>query len=276
MWDFSDAKRKAYGGLRLALENWPKIRGIISDIDGVVCRGEVPIPKAVEAVKEWRRIGLPYIFATNNSTKTAREFADKLRGFGISASADHVVSTAEATAEYVKRNWQPGTGVLVVGARALRAAVRSAGMTLRAKRPEAVVVGLDKELTYAKLRDASRAVLSGAELIGTNPDLMFPSSDGFDPGAGSILAAIDAASGRKKRPTIIGKPEPFLIELALERLKTPKQQTIVVGDQVATDIFAGSNAGLTTVLVQTGVPQPDTSEADFVISNLGEIPLPES
>ena len=258
------------------MAKWPRIKGIISDIDGVVCRGNVPVAGAAEAFRNWREAKIPYVFFTNNSTKTAREFAEKLRGFGISVSADQVVSTAEATATFLRRKWPLGTGMLVVGARSLRESVKSAGMKLDAENPAAVVVGLDREINYAKLRAASRAVLSGAKLIGTNPDLMLPASDGFDPGAGSILAAIDAASGRKGPAAVIGKPEPFLVELALERLKTPRQQTIVVGDQVCTDILAGRNARLATVLVQTGVPQGDTAMADFVIEDLGEIPLYES
>ncbi|MDE0530771.1 MAG: hypothetical protein OXI01_04860 [Albidovulum sp.] len=178
-----------------------------SDIDGVMCKGDVPIAGAAEALAKYRAAErFPY----RQFNEDRARICGKTRGFGIPVSGNQVVSTAEATARF-SAEAAHRRRILAVGERSLRESVRSAGMALRAEAPAVAVVELDREFTYAKFRMASRTVGSGAELIGAHPDLM-------------LLAATDAGPGRRKRDAIIGKPEPFLNELAPERQKAPRQQ----------------------------------------------------
>lgn len=257
------------------MTHWPQIKGIISDLDGVAYRGDAPIPSAVQAFAAWAEAGLPYAFVTNNSTKSADEFAEKLSGMGIPTRPEQVITTAAAAAAELMRRLPPPARVLVIGAASLRRSVEAQGYILAEKDVAAVVAGLDRGFTFARLELAQAALLSGALFIGTNPDGMLPHGAGYEPGAGSILKAIETASG--VAPLIIGKPEPTLLTLALNFLGTPPGQTLMVGDQVNTDILAGKAAGLPTVLVMTGVPQkgPFAATPDFTIDTLAEIPAPE-
>ena len=253
---------------------WPEIAGVISDLDGVLYRGDTAIPEAIEAVNAWQLAGVPVVYVTNNSTRTAAEFAAKLTAMGAPTKADRVITTSNATAAHIRQRWPAGTGVNVVGSLALRQAMLDAGLAVRDGDVEVVVVGLDREISYGRLKTAVRALLAGAALIGTNPDLLFPADDGFEPGAGCMLAAIAAAAGITS-PPVIGKPEPHLLEAARALIGTPKERTIMIGDQLATDIEAARRAGMPSVLVRTGVSAraPDVSIADFVVDSLADIPI---
>ncbi len=248
----------------------PAIDGVISDLDGVVYRGEAPIDDAVEAFRRWHRAGVPYCFVTNNATRSPEAFAEKLTRLGVRTSPTQVVTSSIATADYLRERWAVGASVFVLGAAALASAVTDAGFTLTDRSPQVVVVGLDRDLTYARLRTAVHAVLAGAVLVGTNGDLRLPvEGGGFDPGAGSILAAVAAATG--VTPVVVGKPQPRMIEMALKRIGTPRDTTVMIGDQVSTDILAGQRAGLRSILVTTGVPRDDSAIPDRVIDSLLEL-----
>jgi 4-nitrophenyl phosphatase len=249
----------------------PDFVAVISDLDGVVYRGSEPIKEAVEAFRRWHDNGIRYCFVTNNSTRSASEFAAKLRGFGIVAEAENVVTSADTTAALLKARWPAGARVFVVGATSLVEAIAAAGFEITGDAAEIVVAGLDRDFTYAKLKLAARLVLDGAALIGTNPDLLLPSEDGFEPGAGTLIGAIAAASGQQ--PLIIGKPEPHMIEAALQRLGTDPARTVMIGDQIATDIQAGQRAGLFSILVQTGVPETGARQAepDLTLASLAAL-----
>ena len=255
------------------MKNWLKISGIISDLDGVTYRGDDPIESAVAAFKTWDAAGLPYAFVTNNSTKSAEEFACKLNGMGIPAKADRIVTTSAAAAERLTQLLPAGARVMVIGAPALYQAVASLGFELADEDVSAVVVGLDRAFTFDKLARAQTALLGGATFIGTNPDQMLPTGSGFEPGAGSILKAVETASGIS--PIIIGKPQPDLVAKALKILGTPPATTFMLGDQVGTDIVAGHLAGLQTILVKTGVQEagPFLINPDFEVDTLAEIPV---
>ena len=258
------------------MASWPRIRGVVSDLDGVVYRGKTPIAASIEAFRRWRHAGVRFCFVTNNSTHTEFDVVRKLDKMGLPISADEVVTSAAESARLLQAGWKAGTAVYVIGAASLRNAVAGAGMVVTGQSPAVVVMGLDRAITHEKMRIAVNALLNGAALIGTNPDLLLPTDDGFEPGAGAQLAAVVAAAG--VRPLIVGKPEPRMIESAVARLGTDKTETIMVGDQVATDIQAGKRAGLCSVLVTTGVPprpDPSLSQPDFVVANLLEIPVGE-
>ena len=245
------------------------IQGVIADLDGVVYRGETAIPDAITAFRRWDEAGVPYMFVTNNATRSAAAFADKLCRLGVRTTPDQVITSPIATADYMQERWAAGTTVYVLGSSALAETMTEAGFRITDVEPEVVVVGLDRDLTYARLQKAVHGVLGGATLIGTNADILLPTENGFDPGAGSILAAV--ATATRTTPPVIGKPEPRMIEMALKRLGTPKEGTIMIGDQIATDILAGQRAGLRSILVTTGVAADATGTPDLTVDSLLEL-----
>ncbi|SFI63748.1 HAD-IIA family hydrolase [Bradyrhizobium sp. Gha] len=252
--------------------NWPPIEGIISDLDGVIYRGSTAIADAIEAFTAWRKADVPFCFATNNSTHTPEDVVRRLRGCGLSIEPSQVVTSAISAAELVRKRYPHLTRIYVIGAPSLVSAMRDAGLEVTEQRPEAVVMGLDRDITHEKMRIAIEAILNGAVFIGTNPDLLLPTASGFEPGAGATIAAVTAAT--QVQPLIVGKPQVPMIETALSRLGTNRESTIMIGDQVPTDIQAGKRAGLSTVLVTTGVPtrqDPSLMAPDFIVSSLREI-----
>ena len=252
--------------------DWPRISGIISDLDGVTYRGDEPIEDAVGVFQGWDAIGLPYAFVTNNSTKSAEEFSAKLNAMGIPADPARIVTTSAVAADRLGDLVGPGSRVMVIGAPSLVRAVVERGFEIGDEGVAAVIAGLDREFTYEKLARAQKALLEGAHFIGTNPDPVLPKGSGSEPGAGSILKAIESASG--VAPTIVGKPNPDLVSRALAILGTDRQSTFMLGDQIMTDIAAGQAAGLSTIRVRTGVVEkgPCSISPDFDIESLENIP----
>ena len=248
------------------------IRGIISDLDGVVYRGETSFPEAVAAFGVWRRAGIPYAFVTNNATKSAAQFAAKLERMGVYATPAQVITAISATASLMRRRWREGTRIFAIGEKPLFDALAESGFEFASEQAEVVVLGFDYELTYAKLRIAVRAALGGAAVVVTNPDVVTPSDDGFEPCVGATLAALMAAVPAAN-PIIVGKPESHMIEEALAYIGAARSETIMIGDQIATDIAAGQKAGLRSILVTTGVPNPQRSEVTphRVVANLLEL-----
>jgi HAD superfamily hydrolase (TIGR01457 family) len=228
--------------------------GFLFDLDGVLYRGAEPIEGAVEAVRAVRAAERAVVFMTNNATRTTDEVAAFLRELGFEASPGEIVTSATATAAMLSE--RAGAGAFVIGERGLREALTSAGIELLDGDPEhadLVVVGLDRQLTYAKLKRAVLLVQRGAELVASNPDRTFPQTDGLWPGAGSLLAAVEAATDAT--PTIVGKPHPPLFESARERAAARKP--FVVGDRLDTDIAGASRLGWDSLLVLTGVSTQD-------------------
>lgn len=228
------------------------LRGFIFDMDGVIYRGNTILPGAAEFIAALREAGIPYLFLTNNSTTPPEAVARRLAGMGIAATAEDVLGSAEATAAFLGAS-RPGCTVYVVGEEGIRQALSQAGLELTDdyRQAEAVVVGLDRGTTYARLRDAALAIQRGATFIATNTDRTLPTEEGLIPGAGALVGMLEIATGVKARA--IGKPEPGIFQLALERLKTPAEYTAVVGDRPDTDILGGQRAGLRTIAVLTGV-----------------------
>ncbi|MGY8663865.1 HAD-IIA family hydrolase [Bradyrhizobium sp. UFLA05-109] len=252
--------------------NWPPIEGIISDLDGVVYRGNAAIIDAIQAFGAWQKAGLPFCFVTNNSTHTPQDVVRKLQGFGLSVAPKDVVTSAITAAELIRAKYPNLMRIFVIGAPSLVKAMADVGLEVTDRKPQAVVMGLDRQITHEKLRIAVEAILNGAAFIGTNPDLLLPTASGYEPGAGATITAVAAAT--QVKPLIIGKPEPHMIETALARLGTARGSTLLIGDQIQTDIQAGKRACLRTVLVTTGVPpreDPLLAPPDFIVSSLEEI-----
>lgn len=181
--------------------DWPLVEGVVSDLDGVVYRGKMAIQDAVEAFQIWRAAGIPYCFVTNNSTHTAADVVAKLNVFGLEVNEDNVVTSAEAAAQLIRGSHPAGTRVYVIGAPSLKKAILDAELEITEDKPAVVIMGLDREITHEKLRIAVDAILKGAVLIGTNPDLLLPTPAGFEPGAGAILTAV--ATAARVKPIIV-------------------------------------------------------------------------
>ena len=258
------------------MKPWPDVHGLVVDLDGTVYRGDIAIPGALEALEQCGENGTPVVFVTNNSTKSRREFAEKLNRLGYPATDEQIVSSAHATGQLLRERYTTGTPIYVVGAPALVEAVTDAGFVATDRHAEVVVVGLDRSFTYDKLRTAIRLILAGADFIATNPDPLIPTGADLDPGAGTLVAAVQA--GTATSPVVIGKPETNLIMLALRVLGTKPENTVMVGDQLQTDVQAGQRAGLFAVLTTTGVPTGvgRAITPDRVIADLREIPTRRS
>ena len=235
---------------------------LLFDLDGVLFRGDVAIARAAETMAGLRAVRSRIVFFTNNSSRSPDEVAAKLRDLGIAADPDEVVTSALATAELLAR--RGGGTAYVIGGRGLREALTGAGLKLLDGEPEAaehVVVGVDLEVTYAKLRRAGLLVQRGARLVATNPDASYPNPDGLWPGAGAILAAITTTTGAV--PEIVGKPFAPLFEAALHR--GGGGRPLVIGDRLDTDIAGAAALGWDSLLVLSGV----STEAEAAASAAG-------
>ena len=232
-------------------------KGYLIDLDGTLYRGDQVIPGALDFVRWLSRKQIPYLFLTNNSTRSPEWVAEKLRRFGFPAEAEQVYTSSLACARYLEEKGEVES-VYIVGEEGLHEAITGAGFVLADHRPDAVVVGLDREFTYEKMKTAFLGIQAGAELIGTNADRALPSEEGFWPGSGSLAMGIAAAAGVS--PRFIGKPEPVMMNYALEKLGCEKEEVLVVGDNLQTDILAGVRGGMDTLLVYTGITTPEMAK----------------
>jgi len=228
-------------------------RAYLVDLDGVIYTGSRPIPGAGEFFEVLRQRKLPFQLITNNSTRTGTQVSDHLKGMGFMIEPEDILTSPEATAVFLRRDWPAGTPIMVIGEDGLVRAMVGAGFQLTndAMRAKVVVCGLDRRLTYERLVRATGAIRSGASFIATNPDLALPTEHGFLPGNGATLAYLEAATGVK--PTVIGKPSPVMLEIAMARLGVRTRETVMIGDGLHTDILAGARASVATILVLTGV-----------------------
>jgi len=281
----------------------------IFDMDGVLYRGNVVLPYARETLARLRAAGWQVFFATNNSTASRSEYVARLERLGLGGDLEHVVTSAYATAHYLERLDPKPADVFVVGADGLRDEIRAVGIRVRSAEdlpgahpppdaaadgvspaamreylthltlpppPDTVVVGLDLHLTYARLAEAQRALLAGARFVASNKDRAYPVEGRLLPGAGSIVKALEIASGREA--LCIGKPEPFLFQEAIRRSGDASGPIVVVGDATEYDIVAAHKVGAVGVLITTGLTERTavagaTGDAvpDHVIGSLDQL-----
>ena len=227
-----------------------RYKGYLLDLDGTVYRGNEVIPGVIEFLSTLKQQGLPYLYLTNNASVTQQQVVERLQRMGIEAKPDEVYTSSMATAQYLREQAAEGTKVYVIGEQGLREALLQAGFAISEEDPRYVVVGIDRSFTYEKLAAASLAVRNGAVLIATNGDAAVPTEKGLYPGNGSLVAAVSVASG--KAPIVVGKPEPIIVRYALQKLGVAGQDTLIVGDNLHTDIEAGARSGLDSLLVLTG------------------------
>lgn len=233
------------------------------DGDGVLYRGNRRLPGARQFIEALRSSQTPFLLLTNNATRTPEQVAEKLDRMDIAVEASQIFTSALATAGYLRAHYPAGSRVLVVGMEGLQIALAQAGCALVEDHRQAdlVVAALDRDLTYGKLAEAALAIRRGCPFIGTNPDRSFPSERGDEPGAGAILALLQAATD--VAPLIIGKPQPGIFQQALESLGADAEHTAMVGDRYETDILGGHRAGLPTAAVLTGI----TSAEEFAAAD---------
>jgi 4-nitrophenyl phosphatase len=231
--------------------NFPDILALIIDMDGVLWRDDQPIGDLPKIFQKIETRGLKALLATNNSTRSIEQYLEKLNSFGVTLQSWQVINSSQATAKYLRDQYPQGDSVYVIGEDGLYQALDQMGFHHSEKEPQAVVVGMDRQVSYHKLTQATLLIRSGLPFIATNPDKTFPIPAGLAPGTGSLLAALEAATDVK--PYVIGKPFPVMYRIALERLGTSSRQTLVVGDRLETDIAGGQSIGCPTGLVLSGV-----------------------
>jgi 4-nitrophenyl phosphatase len=217
-------------------------------------KGTELIHEAAEFVKQLKSLNIPYLFVTNNSSRTPAQVAEKLRAFSIPTEDEQVFTTSQATANYIY-DLNKDASIYVIGEEGIQTAIAEKGFRLAEENADVVVVGIDREISYEKLAVACLAVRNGATFISTNGDIAIPTERGLLPGNGSLTSVITVST--QTQPVFIGKPESIIMEQALAVLGTTKEGTIMVGDNYDTDILAGINAGMDTLLVHTGVTKKE-------------------
>lgn len=231
-------------------------KGYLVDLDGTMYRGAEEIPAAPRFINRLRQASKPFLFLTNNSTSTPKEVAERLSGtFGIEAYEDEIYTSSLATADYLETLGVESA--YVIGESGLKKALKAKGLVKENQNPDAVVLGLDREVTYKEFETATLAIRSGARYIATNKDTNLPTERGLIPGAGALAALLETAT--RQPPLFVGKPESIIMDSALKRIGLQKEEVLMVGDNYETDILAGIENGVDTLLVFTGF----TSKADL-------------
>jgi 4-nitrophenyl phosphatase len=247
------------------LENLQGKTVYLLDMDGTIYLGDELIDGSKKFLETIKEKGKRYIFLTNNSSKNKEVYVEKLRGLGIEASEDEVFTSGEATTRYLKRH-KEGATVYLLGTKALEEEFIREGFIIEKERNKAidyVVLGFDTTLTYEKLWGACEYISEGVEYIATHPDFNCPlPNEKFMPDAGAMAALIEASTG--KTPTVIGKPNKEVVESIASKYGLNKEDMVMVGDRLYTDIKTGQNAGIASVLVYSG----ETKEADYAKSEI--------
>ncbi|MCF6092429.1 TIGR01457 family HAD-type hydrolase [Microaerobacter geothermalis] len=244
----------------------------IIDLDGTMYRGKDVIPEAPLFVHWLIEKKYDYIFLTNNSSKTPDQVADDLNRFHIPCEPRQVITSSMVTAHYISTGGK-GSRVYAIGEEGLMEALRKEGFIWDEKNPDYVICGIDRNFTYEKMAIACLAIRKGAQFISTNGDAVLPTERGMLPGNGSLTAAIAKASDAQ--PVFIGKPEATMIKYALEQIGGIKEQALMVGDNLHTDILSGIRAGIDTLFVLTGYSKVEDIDKygivpNYIVNHLGE------
>lgn len=251
--------------------------GAIVDLDGTVYRGERLLPGASDGIETLRAAGLDLLFFSNNASRSRATYVDHLAAFGLDVSPEEIYSAGIVTVEYLEEHHHDDH-VLVIGSEGLREQIEDAGLAVtdEPERADVLVASWTESFDYDDMTAALRAVDEEAVFLGTNRDRTLPQSDGkVIPGSGSIIFSLAAVIDRKP-DAILGKPSDIAVEQALEKLDARAEECLLIGDRLDTDLAMGERAGMTTVLVLTGVTdRADVADSDidpdYVIDGLGDI-----
>lgn len=225
-------------------------KGYLIDLDGTIYLGTQPIPAGKRFVEKLQQQNIPFLFVTNNTTRSPQTVADRLKNeFDIHVGAETIYTASLATIDFMKDD-NKGKKVFVIGEAGLIDLILAAGFEWEETNPDYVVVGLDNQVTYEKFVLATLAIQKGATFIGTNSDKNIPTERGLLPGAGSLISMVETAT--QTQPIYIGKPEAIIMEKAVEKIGLAKEDVIIVGDNYETDIRSGLNNGVDTLLVLSG------------------------
>lgn len=232
-------------------------KGFICDMDGVLYHGNKILPGTLEFVKWLQDNDKKYLFLTNNSSMTPRELHNKLERMGLDVSEEHFYTSALATAEFLKRQ-KPGCSAYVIGEAGLLNALYDAGITMNDVNPDYVVIGESKSYSLDTLTKAVNLVLGGAKLIGANSDVSGNTETGIAPACKALIAPIEMATG--KQAYFCGKPNPLMMRTGLRLLGCHSEESVIIGDRMDTDIVSGTETGVDTVLVLSGVTDMKTAD----------------
>jgi NagD protein len=233
------------------------IKNYLTDMDGVLLRGTTLIPGAIEFIQRLRINDLPFLILTNNSQYTPRDLQVRLLYMGLEVPPEVIFTSALATAQFL-HSQRPEGRAFVIGESGLTTALHDIGYVLTDQDPEYVVLGETTTYSFERITQAIRFVMAGARFIATNPDVMGPGVGGIVPATGAVAALIGAATGVK--PYFIGKPNPLMMRTALRTLNAHSEESVMIGDRMDTDIVAGTESGLRTILVLTGVTSREQVE----------------
>lgn len=248
-------------------------KGYLIDLDGTIYKGRERIPAGERFIQRLQEQEIPYLLVTNNTTRTPQMVQDMLaQQFNIQTPLETIYTATMATVDYMK-DMNRGQTAYVIGETGLKSAITEAGYIEDKENPAYVVVGLDSQVTYDMLATATLAIAKGALFIGTNPDLNIPTERGLMPGAGSLVALLEAAT--RVKPVFIGKPNAIIMNKALDILQVKRSEAIMVGDNYLTDIMAGIQNDIASLLVTTGFTKaeevPDLPiQPDYVVASLDE------
>jgi NagD protein len=227
------------------------------DMDGVLVHEEQAIPGAAEFLARLRELGIPFLVLTNNSIYTRRDLSARLALSGLEVPEESIWTSALATARFLEEQ-RPGGSAFVIGEAGLTTALHESGYTLTERDPDYVVLGETRTYSFERLTRAIRLIANGARFIATNPDATGPSTEGPLPATGSVAALVSRATG--VQPYFVGKPNPLMMRSALNAIEAHSEETAMIGDRMDTDVIAGLEAGLHTVLVLTGVTTAEEAE----------------
>jgi 5'-nucleotidase len=233
------------------------IEAYLIDMDGVLVHEEQLVPGADEFLKQLQADGHRFLVLTNNSLYTQRDLAARLAATGLGVPADAIWTSALATAQFLDHQ-RPGGTAYVIGEAGLTTALHEVGYILSERRPDYVVLGETRSYSLQRITRAIRFIEAGARFIATNPDPIGPSPEGIVPATGSVAALISKATGVE--PYFVGKPNPLMMREALRAIEAHSQTTVMIGDRMDTDIVAGMEAGMETILVLTGITTRQQAE----------------
>ncbi|HGI0597859.1 TPA: TIGR01457 family HAD-type hydrolase [Streptococcus pyogenes] len=248
-------------------------KGYLIDLDGTIYQGKNCIPAGERFIKRLQEKGIPYLLVTNNTTRTPEMVQSMLANqFHVETGIETIYTATMATVDYMN-DMNRGKTAYVIGETGLKSAIAAAGYVEELENPAYVVVGLDSQVTYEMLAIATLAIQKGALFIGTNPDLNIPTERGLMPGAGALNALLEAAT--RVKPVFIGKPNAIIMNKSLEVLGIQRSEAVMVGDNYLTDIMAGIQNDIATILVTTGFTRPEEVptlpiQPDHVLSSLDE------
>lgn len=248
-------------------------KSYLVDMDGVLIKGRTVIPGAVAFLKRLREAGAPFMVLTNNSRFTPRDHHARLSAIGLDIPPESIFTSALATARFL-HGQRPGGSAYVVGEAGLTTALHEIGYVLTDHDPQYVVLGETNSYSFEQITNALRCITGGARFIATNPDVSGPSEGGIVPATGAVAAMITKATGVE--PYFVGKPNPFMMRAALRALDAHSEETIMVGDRMDTDVVAGMESGMETILVLSGVTAREEVDnypyrPDHILKSVAEI-----